>query len=296
MKVSVFMITYNHEPYIRQALDSVLLQEFDGEWEIVIGEDCSTDATRSILLEYRAKYPQKIRLLLPEKNLGMMRNGIETYRACQGEYVAVLEGDDFWTSPHKLQKQVDFMAQNPHLSCSFHNIKVLTDGQENDLFDPAKMKKEYGLKDIVCGNFIPSCSIMHRKVPGEAPAWFESMPMGDWPTMVLNAQWGPIGYLDENMATYRVHTGGVWSTQKRYDILSSSIRAAQVINKHLNYRYFRRMGRTISMWKLEKALLMAAEKNYPAAVRDLLAAIASSPFNRKLYQEIRHSFIPSVMK
>src|SRR5437016_2968680 len=109
MKLSVMMITYNHERYVRHALDSVLMQKVDFDYEIVIGEDRSTDSTREILLEYRDKFPAKFRLLLHEQNIGVIRNCFTTLAACRGEYVALLEGDDYWTSDTKLQKQVEFL-------------------------------------------------------------------------------------------------------------------------------------------------------------------------------------------
>ena len=125
MKVSVLTITYNHEKYIAQAIESVLIQEVNFDYELVIGEDCSTDKTREIVIDYQRKYPHKIRLLLNEKNLGMHRNFAQTYHACRGQYIAVLEGDDFWTSPHKLQKQVDFLDNNPDFAICFHNMQVI---------------------------------------------------------------------------------------------------------------------------------------------------------------------------
>ena len=106
MKVSIAMVTYNHEKFIAKALDSVLMQRTDFDYEIVIGEDCSSDNTRNIVIEYKRRYPDNIVLFLNEKNLGMYGNCSQVFQACQGEYIAVLEGDDYWTSPDKLQKQV----------------------------------------------------------------------------------------------------------------------------------------------------------------------------------------------
>ena len=108
-KVSVFMITYNHEKYIAEALDSILMQKTDFDFDIVIGEDCSTDATRRIVLEYSRKYPDKIKLLLHNVNVGFISNMMYVLEACTGKYVAMCEGDDYWTDPFKLQKQVDFL-------------------------------------------------------------------------------------------------------------------------------------------------------------------------------------------
>ena len=106
IKVSVVMLTYNHEKYIAQAIESVLMQETDFHYEIVIGEDCSTDRTREIVIEYQKKYPDKIRTLLHAKNIGGNANYRQTYSECNGDYIAFLEGDDFWIDRKKLQKQI----------------------------------------------------------------------------------------------------------------------------------------------------------------------------------------------
>src|SRR5687768_16687744 len=113
MKVSVAMITYNHEAFVAQAIESVLMQKTDFDFELVIGEDCSTDKTREIVNGYKSKYGERIRVLLPAKNLGINRNLKQTLLACQGRYIALLEGDDYWTSSLKLQKQVNFLDTHP---------------------------------------------------------------------------------------------------------------------------------------------------------------------------------------
>ena len=107
------MITYNHEHFIAQAIRSVLMQEIDFPIELVIGEDCSTDGTRNIVKELAEKYPKEIKTLLSDKNLGGRDNFRQVIAACSGEYIAILEGDDYWTSSHKLQRQVDFLERFP---------------------------------------------------------------------------------------------------------------------------------------------------------------------------------------
>ena len=111
--VSVHMITYNHEPYIAQAIEGVLMQKTDFPIELIIGEDCSTDRTREIVLEYQKKHPEIIRVLSSEKNLGMVKNSFLIDGACRGKYIAYCEGDDFWHHPQKLQKQVDYLESHP---------------------------------------------------------------------------------------------------------------------------------------------------------------------------------------
>lgn len=110
--VSVCMITYNHESFIVQAIDGVLMQKTNFSIELIIGEDCSTDCTRKVVVDYAEKYPEVIKLQLPNENKGMIRNFVETMQAATGKYIALCEGDDYWTDPLKLQKQVDFLEEN----------------------------------------------------------------------------------------------------------------------------------------------------------------------------------------
>lgn len=111
--VSIGMATYNHEKYIARAIESVLMQEVSFSYELVIAEDCSTDHTREIVVEYQKKYPEVIRLILHDENVGMQENSNCLRRACRGKYRANLEGDDYWLSSDKLQRQVDFLEKNP---------------------------------------------------------------------------------------------------------------------------------------------------------------------------------------
>lgn len=219
VKVSVLMITFNHERFVEQAVESVLEQEVSFPYELVIGEDCSTDNTRQILMKLQRRYPDKIRLLLPESNLGMHRNLEATLQACVGTYVALLEGDDYWTSRHKLQRQVQFLDAHPECAICFHAVDTQRDAGTEYAVQPAH-RFEAGhfasLDELLIENFIPTCSVMFRRgLVTEFPEWVFRLQMADWPLHVLNALHGKIGYLDESMATYRVHSGGAWSQGRR---------------------------------------------------------------------------------
>lgn len=133
--VSIVCITYNHEPYLRQALEGFLMQETDFPVEIILAEDCSTDGTRSICEEYAEKYPDTINYIWSGNNVGAVENEARAIRAAKGKYIALCEGDDYWTDPLKLQKQVDFMEAHPGYSVTFHRYKIHyedTDTWEND--------------------------------------------------------------------------------------------------------------------------------------------------------------------
>jgi glycosyltransferase involved in cell wall biosynthesis len=218
-KVSVDMITYNHEKYIAEAIESVLMQETDFPVELVIGEDCSTDGTRQIVKAYAEKYPQVIRALLPDHNLGMQHNGLAALAACRGKYIACLEGDDFWTSPQKLAVQAKFLDEHRDCVLCHHRVTHFRFNLGNAIaeFPPPEKRQERATgKRLASGNFIQTCSLMFRSsaMPplGEE---FMKLKLGDWPLCALMAQQGWMGYLDQNMAAYRLHDTSSWSAQSQ---------------------------------------------------------------------------------
>lgn len=150
--VSVCTITYNHEIYITEAIDSFLMQETDFPFEIVIGEDCSTDGTRKIIEEYVKNYPSIIKLIISKNNVGMQENGKRTMEACQGEYIALCEGDDYWTDPKKLQVQIDEMKKFK-VDMSFHPASTeFSDGT----IVPTKLQYEqrvYSVSELIQADF-----------------------------------------------------------------------------------------------------------------------------------------------
>jgi glycosyltransferase involved in cell wall biosynthesis len=236
IKVSVAMITYNQEKFIAQALESVLMQETDFNYEVIIGDDCSTDGTRDIVRRYAESYPEKIVALLHPKNLGPanspgMNNFTAVLRTCRGQYIALLEGDDYWTDPCKLQKQVEFLEL--HVECSICCHKVLRKNEENEdenyLF-PSIEGNRILSKDQLYGNtYIQTCSVMFKNIfREELIDILQGFRVGDLPLFYFYAQKGCIAYLDELMAAYRIHVGGVWSKRTNYeklvDVLDTNIK------------------------------------------------------------------------
>jgi glycosyltransferase involved in cell wall biosynthesis len=213
--VSVAMTTYNQEKFIEQAIDSALGQETTFPVELVIGEDCSVDRTRAIVLDYGRRFPNKVRLLLHERNVGPQHNLAQTLQACRGRYIALLEGDDYWTSRHKLQKQVDFLERHPECSQCFHAAAAFCgDGSSAPYVKepPEGMRRTSTLEDLLHGNYMTFCSVMFRRgLVARLPECYYRLLLVDWLLFVLQAEHGRIGYLDEVMAVYRVHSGGVWS-------------------------------------------------------------------------------------
>lgn len=240
--VSVWMITYNQEQYIIQALESALNQKTSFAYEIVIGEDCSTDSTRRILLEYQSKYPDKIKLLLHENNVGMIANQNLTFEACKGEYIAMLEGDDFWSDPYKLQKQFDAMKRYPDCDLSFHPVYT-TDGRVlNEYSDKIKV---FTVEESIRGGgyFSSTPSLMIKKsVIDNMPSFLDRAPAGDYYIQIFGSLNGGALFIPDIMATYRVNAEGSWSesvhnVKKKTDFIERTLRKIIKVDSYLDYTY-----------------------------------------------------------
>ncbi len=254
MKLSVMMITYNHERYLAQALEGVLAQRVNFDYEIVVGEDCSTDGTREILMDFHGRHPGKIVPLLRERNMGVMRNAIETLAACRGQYLALLEGDDYWTCADKLQRQVDFLDAHPDYAICCHRAQVIAEiGKAWADAYPARAAGQYAIEDLFEGNWIPTCSVVYRwGSVGALPDWFLDMKMGDWPLHVLVARRGKINLMDESMAAYRVHAGGTWSSLPWIDQVREMAKMLRALDKHLGLEHTKAIRQTLAALCCEK--------------------------------------------
>lgn len=211
--VSVVMVTYNHEPYIRQAVESVLCQKSDFEYELIIGEDCSTDKTREICFEYQKRFPEKVRVLWADRNLYQL--GISNERRCidhcRGDYLAFCEGDDYWTDPFKLQKQVKLIRAKDAVMCVAFNHVIWPGGTAEDaLYD----RKEYlTIEDFKRHYFQTSTYLIngtsYRKMREQSPGvrnWFDVL------VEFSQAALGRVCLLPEVVSTYRKTGSGICSS------------------------------------------------------------------------------------
>lgn len=252
MKLSVLMLVYNQERYIAQAVESVLAQQTDFEFEIVVGEDCSTDSTRAVLEGLAQEHPGRIRLLFRPANLGMLRNAADTLEACRGDYVAVLEGDDYWTDPEKLQKQVEFLEAHPECSCCCHAVEyVYDDGRPPERF-PRGVARFSGLDEFLRRNFVQTCSLVfRRRLLPCYPEWFGELALGDQALCVLLLTQGKIGFLDKVMAHYRVHSQSVWTPKPRVEKLRGVAELYATLQRHLGPEYRERLGAVAARYYCE---------------------------------------------
>ena len=210
--VSIFSLAYNHEAFIEKAIESWLMQRTNFRFEAVIGEDNSTDRTREIVFAYAEKYPDIIRVVTSDSNVGMRANSQRTRDACKGKYLAFCEGDDYWTDPTKLQQQVDFLEANPDFSICFHDAIVLWDDKSKipDYFVPKNQKEVSTTEDVIENWFIPTASMILRKdYIEELPDWMKHVYNGDWAIQLILSTKGKIKYIDELMSVYRKNEGGM---------------------------------------------------------------------------------------
>ena len=208
-KVSIITISYNQESYIREALDSFVMQKTNFNFEVIIGDDGSSDKTQSIIQEYADKYPTIIRPVLRTKNIGAWQNFIDVIKRARGNYIALCEGDDYWTDKFKLQKQVDFLEKHSDYALCFHPVIVYReDTKEKTTFPDTKNKDEFTVENLLRNNFIQTNSVMYRKQSYSKLA-VDVMP-GDWYLHLYHAQYGKIGFIDKEMSVYRRHQNGIW--------------------------------------------------------------------------------------
>lgn len=286
MKVSVLVMTYDHVRFIAQALDSVLMQEAAFPWEILVSEDASTDGTREVVVEYQRRHPERIRLLLSERNVRTNRVVARGFEAARGQYVALLDGDDYWTARDKLAKQVAFLDAHPECAMCFHNARVVHEDGSRPPWNwtPPEQKPMATLEDIWLGNFIATCSTMFRRGLCEPlPAWYDALfPITDWPLHILHAEHGAIGYLDEAMGVYRYHAGGLYSPFTEEEKIAQTRQFYETMNRNLGYRHDALARTAISNYFVEWAEEYCARGRLTQARACFRTALGGRPLSRQV--------------
>lgn len=212
--VSVVIITYGHESFIAEAINGILLQECDFHVELIIANDCSPDGTDDVVNSILKNNPKshQIKYIKHHNNKGSMSNFIWALQLCQGKYIALCEGDDYWTDILKLQKQVDFLEKNDEYVMCFHKVDILKpDGKlmEDNI---TKVPENYETIETLArlGNYIHTPSVVFKNIIKEFPKEFTMSPLGDFFLYMLLAEHGKLKYFEDKMGVYRLGVG-VWS-------------------------------------------------------------------------------------
>jgi glycosyltransferase involved in cell wall biosynthesis len=281
-KVTVVVTTYNHERFIAQALESVLAQETTFAYDIVVLEDCSTDGTRDIVKAFARQWPTRICVRLSPVNTNDNRNFAQAVQDARSPYVAMLDGDDYWTSAHKLQKQADFLDAHADCSLCFHNVTIIDDEGRRPprKSRPLDQKVFSGLDDVLDGCFINACSTMFRKSAcGTFPEWYAEDPAPDWALYVLAAQHGSIGYIDEVMGVYRTHRGGAWSGLGPVQQYERVIRFYEDLKARLDGAHHGRIASLTSRQWFNLALAHEHQGDMKSARKSLRRCLDEQPLN-----------------
>ena len=235
--VSVVMITYGHENYIREAIEGVLMQKGDFELELIVANDCSPDATDTVIHDILKENPRAscLHYIRHKKNMGMMQNFIFALQQAKGKYIALCDGDDYWTDTYKLQKQVDFLETYPDYVLSFHKVKILqSDGALLEDFI-TKIPENYEEQETLArlGNYIHTPTVVFRNVIKEFPPEFSLSPIGDYFLYMLLAEQGKLKYMDEEMAVYRYGVG-IHSTHTQIKMAKANFKLFTLLLSYFN--------------------------------------------------------------
>lgn len=212
---TVLIVTYNHEKHIAAAIDSALAQKTLFPFEILISEDASTDGTAAIVQDYAVAYPHIVTLVRSDRNIRSNEVVARGLRQARGRYLALLDGDDFWTSETKLQEQSDYLETNAAISAVFHNAAVAVGDEVTDSrWTPPDQTPIVKFDDIWQGNPFATCTgMMRTEYIRHVPSWYaELFPITDWPLYVLCARAGALAFIDKVTGCYRLHPGGLFSS------------------------------------------------------------------------------------
>lgn len=273
------MLTYNQQEYIEQAIMSVINQRVDFDYEIIIADDCSSDDTGLICRCIAAEYPGLITLLERKHNMSLIPNFMDAYARCRGEYIAICEGDDYWTSPHKLSRQVKFLDSHPDYTIAIHRVINHYIDQGTWSLSNGGSLSHTTIAHLSRSNYISNVSAMFHRIPAEdLPGWFNQVSTYDYPLHMLNAARGKIYYDKRSMAVYRQHSHAIWSqagTIKKLE-MARSVRALMI-------NHFKETGNA-----------EAVDGLLPAYRAVCIAMIKADNDNRATYINLIKHFYPDI--
>ncbi len=257
--VSICCITYNHENYIADAIESFLMQETTFKYEILIHDDASTDKTADIIRDYEKLYPDLIKPIYQKENQyskGVRRIGLFNLKRSSGKYIAICEGDDYWTDSKKLQKQFEYMENHPDCSACVHAANNI-DAKTNKIIGavrPNQSNKIFSVEEVILGGgslFATNSMIYRSKFRDNLPEFYQNSPVGDYPRMIYLSLKGAVYYIDELMSAHRTGVKDSWTTRTHSNLheylayLEKKSIMLEDVNKYTNFKYDTVIRKTI---------------------------------------------------
>ena len=299
--VSICMITYGHEKFIEQAINGVLMQECNFKIELIVANDCSPDKTDEIVQDILNNHP-KVSLLKyfrQEKNVGVMPNFIFALQQCKGKYIALCDGDDYWTDSRKLQKQVDFFETNPDYiihSANAAQLELDSDIVGNKLLNDVA-DCSFVLEDFLANNNLLTCTAMFRNIEFQLPADFMKVTFGDWflYVILLKTSGNKAYRSTELFSVYRVHSGGVMGTMNNLKHYATHVTQIMIIHKYLKIKKLgARAKMVLSYYFLQQYRILLKEKMYSKSLKLFISNFkyckTEVPF-KKYLSEIKHHIL-----
>lgn len=245
MKVNVILITYKQEEYIRETLDGLIKQELEYPIEVIVADDCSPDKTLDIIKEYADNAPSNFtfHFLKGEQNLGYVKNYKRAFEACDGKYIAILEGDDYWTEPFHIKKHVDFLESHLDYTVSFNrHIRFFQDGDRTEIFDWNDNSIDFETittPKLALGNRIGnlSCGVFRTSLVKKLKPEAFDIDFADWFLGMFLGQFGPLAYQKEVTSLYRIHNNGQWSRMTEAEQGEAVKKAIISYDRLLDYKY-----------------------------------------------------------
>jgi len=234
--VSVCMLAYNHEDYIAEAIEGVMMQQTNFEFELIISNDASSDRTHEVVSEFVANHTKDktVKYFNQQRNLGMQCNFIFALNECKGKYIALCEGDDYWTDPLKLQKQVDYISSHENCNLVFTGVQLLEEVGNRLKGNWANVTRNiYEFKDLIERNVITTCTVLFRNPNKneEIENWLKLFEIGDYPLYLFLLRSGYAYYLKDITAVYRQHSGGIFSLKGIENLINKNIDVLETIQQ-----------------------------------------------------------------
>lgn len=287
--VNACLVTYNQHQYISEAIDSILMQQTNFKFMLVIADDFSTDGTREVILNYQSKNPEKIIVILQEKNVGLAQNWTDVITFQQPKYIAYLEGDDYWTDPLKLQKQFDFLKQHPSLVLCFHDYEFINiDGVPLQRKVEEISKKDRTPYEMVRGCLIHQNTVMFRNVIREIPSEFYHAKNYDTFFIAYLSNWGGAGYIkDIQPLMYRIHSEGVWSSKSAVVKSIYNIHTLLLIKEVVNNKFHDVINYKVLSVRMALTKLYFFDREYGKTILFFLSSIFFA-FKFKIFRKPKY--------
>ncbi len=298
--VSVVCETYNHLPYIRSALDGFVMQKTDFPFEVVVHDDASTDGTADVVREYMERYPGLIRVILQKEN--QYSKGVYTdldclYPQARGRYLAICEGDDYWTDPYKLQKQFDAMEAHPEVDISAHAAYEEQDGVRTGKIAPSDRDRIFRPEEVIRlgGGFVASASLMFRRTLDDDVPEFRRFFHNDYTTQIHGALRGGMLYLSDCMAVYRYMSSGSWTARMRGNkerkiaLSKKLIEMLNILDRETEGKYHGVIGET---QRSQEFKILCAEGRYADALKKPYKDIFRSLSARERASVLAKRYLP----